>query len=337
MGHQNVKDFKVGDKVTGYYLVKSKRQKTTKAGDPFVDLDLTDRTGMINAKLWSNLRDYFDLFERDDVVMVKAVVEDYQGKKQLKIAELRPAAEQDKVDMTELIKRSSRDPETELAYLREQIQSLQNEHLRALLEIFFDDQELVSAFKKSAAARNLHHVYQGGLLEHTVKVVKLARFAAEELYAEEVDRDLVIAGAILHDVGKITELNSEAAISYTTPGYLIGHITLGSIMMREAAEKIPGFPEPLRLELDHIILSHHGEREFGSPVLPMTPEAMVVHIADNLDAKTNMVLSAIAEDQNVEEDFTQYHKALNRHFFKSRRPQGNPQPAEPEKAGKKKG
>lgn len=316
MARQNIKDFKPGDKVIGYYLVKSKRSKTTRAGDPFLDVDLTDRTGMINAKLWQNLQQYFDLFERGDVLKIKAVVEEYQGKKQLKVTELRPAGEQDKVDMDELVKKSGQDPEVMLAYLRDQIASLKNEHLRALLEAFFADKEFVAAFVKSAAARNLHHVFVGGLLEHTVKVTKLVRFAAEELYSQEVDLDLCLAGAILHDVGKVRELNSEAEISYTAPGYLIGHVVMGSMMVREKIAARSDFPELLLLKLDHILLSHHGEKEYGSPVLPATPEAMLVHMADDLDAKVNIAVTAIADDQNQEEEFTQYHKTMNRHFYK---------------------
>lgn len=312
---QFIKELKAGDKVMDFFLVKSKRVKNTKTGKPYLDLDLVDRSGTINAKVWEQAEKFGEMFERGDVIKVEGVVEEFQGQRQLRLTRLRPVA-QNEYSWEDLKKVSRHDQEAMLGFLGEVIQSFSNEHLKALLLSFFEDAEFVAAFQKSAAARNMHHAYEAGLLEHTCKVVKLCRYAAEEIYPGEVDRDLVLAGAILHDVGKVVELNSQAEIGYTTEGYLIGHVSLGSGMMRQRAAGIPDFPRDLLLQLDHILLSHHGEREFGSPVTPMTAEAMIVNNADNLDAKTQVALSAIADDPNLEEDFTQYHKTLARHFYK---------------------
>lgn len=318
MSRQWVNELKEGDRVIEFYLVKSKRRLNTRAGKPYLDIDLIDRTGLINAKVWDNAEKFAGLFERGDVIKVKGVVEDYKGTRQLRAMEVRAHEDKDGVDMGDLVKSSAQDLETMFSYILEAIESMEDEHLRALLAAFFDDRDFKDAFCKSAAARNVHHVYLGGLLEHTVKVVKLARFAAEEIYKDEVDPDLVVAGAILHDVGKVRELDSSAEIGYTSEGYLVGHIALGSFMLRERAATLPDFPEATLMELDHIILSHHGEKEWGSPVVPMTAEAIIVHNADNLDAKTQIALTTITEDPNLEEEFTQYHYTMRRHFYKGK-------------------
>jgi 3'-5' exoribonuclease len=321
MNHKFIKELKVGEKIEDFYLVKSKRNKTTRTNKPFLDLDLADSSGQINAKVWDNADSLSELFSRGDVVKIKGTVEEYQNNRQLKINRLRPAVEKDEFDRDELIKSSSADPEEMVSYLAGLVESIQDNDLRALMDAFFKDRMFMKGFAESAGARNIHHAFLGGLLEHTVRVTRVAVFAADELYAEDVDRDLVVAGAILHDIGKIRELSSGAEVSYTTEGYLRGHVVLGSIMLHEKADAIKDFPEQRLLELEHILISHHGEKEWGSPVLPMTPEALIVHLADNLDAKTQIALTTIDEDPNQEEEFTQYHRTLGRHFYKG--PQTN--------------
>jgi len=311
-----IKDLTVGEQVIGFYLVKSKRNKFTRAGKLFLDLDLVDRTGAINAKVWEGADRASLLFKRGDVVKVMARVEEYQGRRQLKIEKIRTLAEDDEFDWADVIKTTPLDVDEMTGWLRARAEELEDEYLKALVFAFLDDDDFMNAFTHSAAARNLHHVYAGGLVEHTVKVIKLVMFAADELYPGQVDRDLLFAGSLLHDAGKIKELSLGPEFNYTTEGYLRGHVIIGSQMLRERVSAIEGFPEELLLELEHILVSHHGEREWGSPVVPMTPEAMMIHCADNLDAKTQIALSSIAEDPNVDEDFTEYHRTLGRHFYK---------------------
>jgi 3'-5' exoribonuclease len=313
MSRQCVKDLKVGDVITEYYLVKSKRVKESRTKKVFLDIDFMDRTGLINGKVWDNAEHFSTLFERGDVVKVKADVVEYQGSRQFRVQQIRKATDADRPPLEELM-RSSADIEGQMKYLRDRIEAMTDPGLKKLMLAFFDDAEFVKLFSRSAAARNVHHAFIGGLVEHTVHVLKISDHAAT-LYPS-VNPDLVAAGAILHDAGKVRELDSVAEVGYTADGYMIGHISLGYIMLHERAAKIPELDPRTLLELEHIILSHHGEREFGSPVVPMTAEAMIVNHADNLDAKTEICLASIAEDPNDAEQFTQYHRLLNRHFYK---------------------
>ncbi|MFO8056642.1 MAG: HD domain-containing protein [bacterium] len=314
-GRKYIRDLEVGEKVTDFFVVKSKRNLTTRNNKPYLDVDLADRSGQVNGKVWDRAEELSDLFQRGDVIKVKAMVEQYMGKKQLKISDLRPVGREEELDWESLIKKSTRDAEDMVSELRELCESLESAPLRELMEAFFEDREFMEGFKISAAARNVHHVYQGGLVEHTLNVTRIA-LSAYDLYGEDLDRDMLIAGCILHDAGKIRELDSRVEIGYTDEGYLVGHLALGSAMLREKAATIPELPEDLLMELDHIILSHHGEKEWGSPVVPMTPEAMIVHCSDQLEAKTKILLTSIEEDPNQDEEFTQYHRTLARHFYK---------------------
>ena len=318
MTRKFINELKVGDQVNEVFIVKSKRNCLTKNQKPYLDLDLVDRSGHLNAKVWDRAEELSTLFQRGDIIRVRGRVEEFKGARQFKITDLRPGYG-DEVKMEDLLRRSSRDPDLLAADLEQAAKELKDEKLSALISAFFSDAEFMASFKQSAAARNLHHSYQGGLIEHTLNLVKAARFVCDELYAGEVDRDLVIAGAILHDIGKVRELDSKLEVGYTTEGYLLGHLALGSSLLREKAAQVPDFPAELLMALDHIILSHHGEKEWGSPVTPMTPEAMIVHLLDNLDAKTRIILSAIHDDQNPEEEFTSYHRTLMRHFYKGGR------------------
>jgi len=316
MARHNIKDLTLGQSIAEFYLVKSKKKSTTRNDKPYLDLELQDKTGLIKAKVWDDADQVDRECSRGDVVKVQAEVEQYRDVLQLKIKRLR-RAEPEEADLAELLPTTEKDAGALLNDLRELIATIKNPSLRQLLELFFADPDFVSKLTTSAAARNIHHSYRGGLLEHIQTMTRIAAFLVENIYPA-LDRDLVIAGAILHDVGKIQELDSEREISYTREGFLQGHIHLGVRMIHEQAAAVPGFPPELLLHLEHIVLSHHGEREWGSPVLPATPEAMLIHHVDNLDAKTTMVLEAIKGDKNLDEEFTEYHRTLERHLYKVR-------------------
>jgi len=316
MARHNIKDLTLGQSIAEFYLVKSKKKSTTRNDKPYLDLELQDKTGLIKAKVWDDADQVDRECSRGDVVKVQAEVEQYRDVLQLKIKRLR-RAEPEEADLAELLPTTEKDAGALLNDLRELIATIKNPSLRQLLELFFADPDFVSKLTTSAAARNIHHSYRGGLLEHIHTMTRIAAFLVENIYPA-LDRDLVIAGAILHDVGKIQELDSEREISYTREGFLQGHIHLGVKMIHEQAAAVPGFPPELLLHLEHIVLSHHGEREWGSPVLPATPEAMLIHHVDNLDAKTTMVLEAIKGDKNLDEEFTEYHRTLERHLYKVR-------------------
>jgi 3'-5' exoribonuclease len=296
-------------------MVKSKRMSSTRQGKPFLDLTLQDKTGTIEAKVWDDAEAHDGKFVRGDVIKIKAEVDEWQGRMQLKIKQLRRAAENDDVDMEALIPSSDQDPEAMKNYLRRMIENMENPFLQGLLKVMFEDQKFMALFTEGAGARDLHHAYRGGLLEHTVNMLKIAQFLLDEIFPG-LDRSLVLTGVMLHDVGKVMELDSQKEISYTREGYLLGHIYMGSRIIEQYARQVPDFPEDALTRLQHIILSHHGEREWGAVVLPMTPEAMLIHQIDNLEAKTHMVLKAIDQDPHTNEEFTAYHKTLKRHFFK---------------------
>jgi 3'-5' exoribonuclease len=317
--HVNIKDMTLGQSLDGFYLVKSKRSAKTKADKTYLNIDLQDRTGIINAKVWEDAEACDELFQRGDVIKIRADVDEFRGRLQLKLKKLRAVDNSDAEDFSldDLIPSTEKNPDAMLEYLIERIAEMKNPHLKALLELFFQDEEFLARLKKSAAARNIHHAFRGGLLEHVHSMTRIAMFLSEQIYPD-LDQDLILAGTLLHDLGKMDELDSEMEVSYTDEGYLLGHIYLSARMMEEKVKDIPDFPEELRLHLLHIILSHHGEHEWGSPVLPATPEAMLIHHIDNLDAKVNMVKEAIASDRNLDETFTEYHSALQRHLYKGR-------------------
>ena len=188
--------------------------------------------------------------------------------------------------------------------------------MRCLLQAFFHDQKTAELFQRAPAAKGFHHIYLGGLLEHTLSVVRLLDKVAD--HYQNLDRDLLLAGGILHDIGKIYEFNYDSLIEYSDEGRLIGHIVMGVEMINKKIETIPDFPAPLALKMRHIILSHHGEFEFGSPKRPKTLEALVVHYIDDLDAKLNAFQSFITDSNNADSDWTAYNRFFERFLYKGR-------------------
>jgi 3'-5' exoribonuclease len=315
--HVNIKDLTLGKSFDGFYLVKSKRRANTKAGKSYLDIDLQDRTGIINAKIWDDGDALDELFQRGDVIKIRADVEDFRGKMQLRVKKLRAtdSSDEHEFNMQDLIPSTEKNVDAMLGDLLELISNMKNHHLKALVESCLNYHDFLENLKHSAGARNIHHAFQGGLLEHVHSMTRIAMLLTEQVYPD-MNQDLVLAGTLLHDLGKMEELNSDMEISYTEEGYLLGHVYLSAKMVEDKLKDLPDFPEDLKLHLLHIILSHHGEHEWGSPVLPATPEAMLIHHVDNLDAKVNIVKEAIAQDKNIEESFTEYHNVLQRHLYK---------------------
>jgi len=317
MKQPRLRELKPGQNLAGFYLVKSKRIKQTRDRKFFLDLDLSDASGEINAKLWDDFERSSQEFERGDVIKVEAAVDQYQDRLQLKIKRLRKSRPEDVVDLAELLPATKQDAGKMFEEVKAILAEVKNPHLQKLVELFFEDPELMDKFKLGPAARNIHHAYLGGLLEHVWRMLKSGRQLAKEVYPE-LDFDLVLVGTFVHDLGKIAELEFKTSPAYTKAGYLEGHVVLGLKLLDEKIAQAPGFPAELKLHLDHIVLSHHGYREWGAPVLPSTPEAMLIHHLDNLDAKLTMVEEAIAADLNEAEDFTGYHQILERHLYKRR-------------------
>ena len=288
-----VEDLSEGELVQEAFLVKQSLLKTSRTGSFYLDVKLADRTGEVDAKFWDATRQLHESFAPDDFIMVRASVETYRDMPQLKLTHLKKLNEKD-VDIADFLPASARDEKEMIEELHELVAGVADEKLRVLLDAFFGDEEFLTAFKRCPAAVSLHHAFVGGLLEHTLAVAKMALKVAESYPL--LDRDMLLAGALLHDIGKVEELEYKRAFKYSDRGSLLGHLTIGASQVENRAAKIEGFPEERLVQLQHIILSHHGLHEYGSPKLPMTAEAMALHYLDNLDAKMEALREASPED-----------------------------------------
>ena len=281
--------FDEGKLFDSFFLVLAKQQRTTKQNKPYLNLTLGDKTGQIEGRVWEPgdpriARE----FERGDIVKVRGSVSRYDDRAQLKVDQLRKAldGEADKMDM---LPATSRDVGELWRMLEASVVSVTNPDLKRLLEALLADAAIAQAFREAPAARQLHHAWLGGLLEHVVSLLGLAdRVAA---HYPMLDRDLLITGVILHDIGKIRELSWDTGFDYTVEGVLLGHIQMGVDLAEKTIAGLPDFPDRLRTLVLHMILSHHGKLEFGSPKLPMIPEALVLNFLDDLDAKMQAMAS----------------------------------------------
>ena len=265
-----VKDLKADTPVHSTFLVQSKEQKTANNGAPYLDLRLRDRTGVVPGKLWDYSERTTPHFEADDFIEVDAAVELYRGSTQLKIRKVR-LCDKDGVDLADYLPRCAGEPEEMYATLLARAGRLAEGPLRTLLMAVLEDTTVATRFKLAPAAMTYHHAFLGGLLEHVCSLVALADRVAD--HYPWLDRDLIVAGLLLHDLGKIEELEFARGFRYSTRGQLVGHMAIVLEMVQEKMRQIPEFPPPLKHRLEHIILSHHGQLEFGSPKEPMFAEA----------------------------------------------------------------
>jgi 3'-5' exoribonuclease len=298
--------------ITSVFLVQSKDVRQKKDGSPYLSLGLMDKSGELDAKMWDNVGEVLDSFDRDDFIKVKGETLLYQNRLQLSIHRLARVADAE-VDLADFLPASKRDQREMFAELMAVIGSMKSEPLRALLQSIFADPETAAAFQRAPAAKGIHHAWLGGLIEHVLSLVSLARFCARQYPI--VDEDLLLTGVILHDIGKISELRYERSFSYSTPGQLLGHIQIGVNLVEEKARAIPGFPPKLKLLVEHLILSHHGQLEFGSPKVPLFAEAVLLHHLDNLDSKMEAVRSAVEKDRSSTSEWTPFVYALDRQLL----------------------
>jgi 3'-5' exoribonuclease len=308
-----VKDLTPDSPVRSTFLVQSKERKITSNGAAYLDLSLQDTTGVISAKLWDYSERTTPSFEADDVVQVEGHVESYRGTPQLRIRKIAlcPTAE---VNLFDYLPRTQRDPEEMYAALLERVSRMSKGPLQDLLLSILDDATLAEKYKLAPAAMSYHHAFLGGLLEHVSSLVALGDRVAD--HYPWLRRDLIVAGLVLHDIGKTEELSFSRGFRYSTRGQLIGHITMGLEMVQAKIRQIPDFPAELKAELEHIILSHHGKLEFGSPKEPMFAEAMVVSFLDEMDSKLEAVRQQYAADQGRPGDWTGRNPALKRELLK---------------------
>ena len=316
--------------VHGTFLVQHKDVRQKKSGEPYLSLTLADRTGDLDARMFDNAAEVLNLFERDDFIRVKGLLQVFQNRPQLTIHKIVPSPESE-VDFADYFPASTRDRLEMFRELRGWIASISNPHLKALLEAVFADEEIALAYRTAPAAKSVHHAWLGGLIEHVLSLCHLAKFTAA--HYPHIDFDLLLTGVILHDLGKIRELTYARGFGYSTEGQLLGHIMIGVRMIDEKLRQVPDFPAPLRDLLLHMILSHHGEMEFGSPKVPMFAEAMLLHHLDNLDSKMENVRATVERDRLVAGVWTGYNAALDRSMLKKRKYlEGDSVPASPSSA-----
>jgi 3'-5' exoribonuclease len=309
---QRVADLVTGSRVEGRFLVARKELRQGGRGGQFLDLTLCDATGRVTARVWDNAAAAAERFAQGDVVWVVGAAETYRDELQVRVDRIEVVSPE-QADPSDFLPRSAKDIGELEKRLAETVKSVKNDHLRGLLMAFFRDPEFRKRFCSAPGAKALHHAYIGGLCEHTVEVVELCEKVAE-VYPQ-LDRDLLVTAAILHDIGKTEELTWTAAFDYSDAGNLLGHLVLGERMVRERADGIEGFPEELKLLLSHMILSHHGTGEFGSPKAPMTAEAIALHHAEDLDAKVNMFLGQIEDARKKGRRWTERHFLLERALY----------------------
>jgi 3'-5' exoribonuclease len=310
---QTIASLKEGDWVEEVYLVTSKQISTAKNGVTYLSLKLADKTGEIDGRLWDNADDVSGKFAREDFVRIKGMASIYQGSMQIKMKALEKV-DDSRVDVANFLETSPRNIDDMVKELRIVAAAVANGYLRQLMNAFLDDPAFMVLFKRTPAAKTLHHNYIGGLLEHVVELVALARDVARHF--PSIDMDLLTVGAFLHDIGKVKELAVRKSIEYTTEGRLIGHISLGYEMIVEKVNAIPAFPTELSLLLKHIMLSHHGEYEFGSPKRPKIQEAIVINYLDDLAAKINNFQTTLRKENVAEGAWTGYSKMHDRYLYR---------------------
>ena len=311
MHHIWIKDIRENDKIEGEYLVKSKIVAQTRQGNPFLTILLGDKTGTMEGKVWDRVEEIASQFKEGDIITINGQASTYRNQIQIQIYELKQ--NKSPVDPTIFQESSPKDIDQMLSNLKKLAAKIENNHLKTLINSFMVDQHFISQFKKAPAAKYFHHSYIGGLLEHTLAVSKIA-IMISDLYPE-LDADLLLSGAILHDIGKMEEFSFDMNIEYTDKGRLLGHITIGVSMLEEKLKLQKDFPPDLAVRLKHLILSHHGEFDFGSPKRPKFPEAFALHLADDLDAKI-IGLSRLIKDDKHDGSWTSFNNLFQRYFFK---------------------
>ena len=305
-----VSDLNPNERIDGFFLVQAKEIRFTKQkGEPFLSLRLVDRSGRIEARMWDDAQAAAELFKQDDIVKVRGVVQAFRDRPQIVVHKLRRANESDAIDLADFMPCTTRDIDALFAELLAAVDGFENQDLKRLMRAFFDAPEIAERFRKAPAAKALHHGFLGGLLEHVVSMLNLARMTAEN-YAY-LDRDLLQTGVLLHDIGKIYELGYERSFSYTDEGQLLGHIAMAVSMIDRKCAELGDFPPKLKTLVQHMLLSHHGKYEFGAPKLPMFPEALALHYLDDLDSKLESMRAGIAETA-PEAVWSRFNPALER-------------------------
>jgi len=307
-----------GESVDELFLVADKQLRANRQGNLYLHLELRDKTGTLGARFWNATEALAGTFEPGDFLHVRGKLQVFQGALQMIVSHLE-IVDSSQVEPEDFLPQCTQDVARLSGRLRQVLLALGNPHLRALAECFLIDEDFMRKFTTAPAGIKNHHAYHAGLLEHVVTLLNIADLITG-LYPE-LDRDLLLMGIFLHDIGKVDELSYDRAFAYTDQGQLLGHLVMGVVMLREQVKRTcelvgEPFPPELLLRLEHMIVSHHGSHEFGSPKLPMTPEAVALHYLDNLDAKIHTFTREIRDDPGRESSWTPFNQNLGRRLFK---------------------
>jgi len=308
MKSQFVNTLQEGDYVNDYFVATRKDLRPKQNGGKFLGMVFQDRTGDVGGVLWNSAAEVARLFEVGDVVNVRGKVQTYQSRLQIAVDQVLPMRENE-YSLEDLVAASG-NASDDWSRLREILDTIKEPHLRQLIGLFESDKGFMERLLEAAAGKKWHHEYRGGLVRHCYEMARLAEVMCE-LYPE-IDRDVLLAGVFLHDIGKIEEMTHGLVVDYTSAGKLLGHLQIGAEMVQGKVSQIAGFPEKLRLQLLHMVLSHHGELENGSPVVPKTLEGIVLHHIDNLDAQAAAIARVVKQTRENGQEWSEYLPLLER-------------------------
>ena len=300
--------------ITSNFVVVAKQIKPKKTGEPYLALTLADRSGQLEAKMWDNVDEVLNAFDQDDFLKIKGLVNKYKNRFQLTIHKLRKLGDTE-IEFDDYLPKTTKNIDELWLTLAAFVAGFENPYLRLLVQSFMSDPEIAAAYRNAPAAKTLHHAYIGGLLDHVVSLFRSCDLVCRNY--PQVNRDLLLTGVFLHDIGKIHELAYNRSFSYTTRGQLLGHMIIELEMLQAKLTLVPDFPAELKTLLEHLIISHHGEYEFGSPKLPMFPEALLLHYMDDLDSKMEAMRAQFEREADLESPWTSYNSSLGRPLLNS--------------------
>lgn len=303
---------KKGDLIDHYLLVKKCELRLTKSSKQYLALDLGDKTSTLSSNMWDNFDTVYAAIKNGDVVKVSGTVDDYQGTPQLKINSIRALKSSEKISPVDFLARSKREPAEMEMEFKNRIEKISDQRLKTLMKLIFSDEDF-KKFSLAPAGKSWHHSYIHGLIEHTLEIIKICDLMCD--IHPDLNRDLLICGAMMHDFGKIEELSFDPVFDYTDKGKLLGHIVISAMKINETAKSIQDFPDDLKDCLIHIVLSHQGKLEYASPVVPKTLEAIALYQADELSAKVNAYKLALSADLKQDSKWTKYLSLISTELF----------------------
>lgn len=309
-----LKELKKGDKVEHYLLIRRSELRNTRNGSEYLSLELGDKSASLNANVWEKFEEITNTTNVGDIVRVHGLIEEFQGTQQIKVLAIKKATPADNVSPSDFLPKSTRDPDEMINEFRTRIEKLNNIYLKDLMKQIFNGERLVK-FSTAPAGKSWHHSYLHGLIEHTLEIIKICDLMCD--FHSDLNRDLLVCGAMLHDIGKINELSYETSFDYTDEGKLIGHIVMAAMLVKDEIKKIDEFPGELEKNLIHLILSHQGKLEHASPVVPKTAEAIALYQADELSAKVNAYKNALSSELKGDGNWTKFITLAQTDLYKS--------------------